>query len=234
MDFEEGWGFVLHLKPFQDNKKLADVLIADKGRVRLVVHNKKQEYLSVLTRYQFCYYGNNELKTCHRYESLESYQRLSGKALYCSLYVNELLMRVLPTELPIEDLMPEYQRVLLSLSFEDTLELSLRQFEFWLLDSLGYACDWFTDAHSGQAVAEGKSYGFSAQEGVFELDPAYADQGIPGEHLLDIFEGYFELPGSLAYAKWLSREAFNTLLGNRPLLSRQLFQQMKQQILKFS
>lgn len=234
MSVAEGWGFVLHLKPFQDNKKLADVLIADKGRVRLVVHNKKHECLSVLTRYQFCYYGNNELKTCHRYESLESYQRLGGKALYCSLYVNELLMRVLPTELPIEDLMSEYQRLLLGLSFDDTLELSLRQFEFWLLDALGYACDWFTDAHSGRMVSEGKFYGFSAQEGVFELDTAYADQGIPGEHLLDIFEGRFELPGSLAYAKWLAREALNPLLGNRPLLSRQLFKQMKQKILESS
>jgi DNA repair protein RecO (recombination protein O) len=219
----DGQGWILHIKPFQDQKRLVDALIEDVGRVKLVLYKKKHEPLSILTRYQFSFYGNKELKTCQQYESLNTYQMLKGKSLFCALYINELLTRLLPIEEALDGLCYEYQKLLISLSKPETLEIVLRQFEFWLLERLGYACDWFTDAHSGACIESTKAYGFKADEGIYELDPMYATEGIPGENLMDIFEGTFELPKSLAYAKWLVREAYNPLLGDRPLMSRQLF-----------
>ncbi len=219
----EARGWVLHIKPFQDHKRLVDVLLSGVGRMKVVLYPNKREPLMLMTPYHFTISGHRELKNAHAYEAVGHPVALQGKGLFCALYVNELLVRLLPLEDDVPDLFEEYERLLGQLNCHHRREIGLRQFEFWLLDMLGVACDWFSDAHSGLPVDKDRSYGFRADEGVFELDPLYQAQGIPGSILIDIFEGRFEDPKSMGYAKWLVREAYAPLLGDRPLNSRQLF-----------
>jgi DNA repair protein RecO (recombination protein O) len=63
---------------------------------------------------------------------------LNGEALFSGLYLNELLIRLLPAEDPHPAVFDHYAATLLALAEGRPLEPLLRSFEWRLLDDLGY------------------------------------------------------------------------------------------------
>ncbi len=73
---------------------------------------------------------------------LKSYQPISGQQQYAALYLNEILLKLLPVEDPMPVLWQHYQQSLLVLKqplSADELRLCLRQFEQHLFQELGFS-----------------------------------------------------------------------------------------------
>ena len=118
-----------------------------------------------------------------------------------------------------------YQSALQALADRTHVEPVLRRFEWQLLDVLGYGFSLTEDASGATVVAEG-IYVWLAEEGLMRLTdvrPGDARPGLSGAGLLAMAESDWTAPYALRTAKSLMRQALAIHLGDRPLISRQLF-----------
>ncbi|MFO6383369.1 DNA repair protein RecO, partial [Pseudomonas aeruginosa] len=81
--------------------------------------------------------GRGELKTVARLESAGIPNLLNGQALFSGLYLNELLIRLLPAEDPQPEIFAHYAATLPLLAEGRPIEPLLRAFEWRLLEQLG-------------------------------------------------------------------------------------------------
>ena len=146
---------------------------------------------------------------------------LNGEALFSGLYLNELLIRLLPAEDPHPGVFDHYAETLLALAEGRALEPLLRSFEWRLLDDLGYGFSLTTDSHDQSIAPDGLSrlHVDAGLERVYLLQPGLFN----GTELLAMAEADWSAPGALSAAKRLMRQALAVHLGGRPLVSRELF-----------
>ncbi|WLP94942.1 DNA repair protein RecO [Psychrobacter sp. M13] len=79
----------------------------------------------------------------------QRYQQITGQQQYAALYLNEILLKLLPVEDPAPALWHHYQHSLLTLKQSlsaDELRLCLRQFEQNLFQELGFALNLTQDS----------------------------------------------------------------------------------------
>lgn len=221
--------FILHRRPYRETSYLVDCFSQEHGLVSFVakgVRRAKSPNKSALQPFQLLdlqLYGRHELKNLKRAEIKHKPIALTAGALFSAMYLNELLTRLLPKELPVEDLFLHYQQTLEWLGHHSELEIGLRQFELKLLDELGYGFDFSCEWQNQQPLEGELYYTFMPEQG-FQLLPQSVSHKhcFRGADLLDIASGNWH-KNSLLAAKKLSRLAINPLLGNKPLKSRELF-----------
>lgn len=221
--------YVLHRRSYRETSYLVDFFTLAQGRVSAVakgVKNSKSDRKSLLqpfgpVRIQLS--GKSELKNLNQIESAGPSHRLTGKALFCAMYLNELINRVMPAGLASDALFSQYQLALVLLSEQHREEdVILRQFEFALLEEMGLLPDWLNDAASDQPVQAGLWYIFVAEQGIVTA-PAHIQRGrFPGQGLIDMAQGNWTTPARKT-AKIITRQALHLLLGDKPLKSRELF-----------
>jgi DNA repair protein RecO (recombination protein O) len=149
-----------------------------------------------------------------------------GEALFSGLYLNELLIRVLPAEDPHPAIFQHYALTVLALAEGRAIEPLLRSFEWRLLDELGYGFALDLDSQ-GQPIAEQGLYRLRAETGLVPV--GQLQSGIfQGGELLAMAAADWAVPGALAAAKRLMRQALAPHLGGRPLVSRELFMTLKE------
>jgi len=221
--------FVLHIRPYRDTSALVNLFSPNYGRFTCVAKGlrgagrSRQPWRAALQAFNLVgvsWQGRGELKSLIDAQHQQSYN-LQGKALFCGLYVNELLERLLHQHDPQSDVFVLYTQCLTQLAVGEELETTLRRFEFGLLDALGYGLNFSVCHRTGLAVMAEQTYCFQPAEGL-----VLADQGcglvFSGEVLLKLARGEFNHQ-TLPAAKRLSRLALQTLLGGKPLRSRALF-----------
>ena len=175
---------MLHRRPYQDNSLLLDLFTQEQGRVAAVAKHAftgkspKAHKLQAFTPLCLSLSGRTSLQNLRQVDVLAPAFKLSGDALYYSLYINELSYRLVPEGIPEPELFRAYQSCIKQLSLEAN-SLHLRQFEWLLLDSLGVAPDLSCCALSGMSIAPDKHYQMTPQ-GPIET----SEQGISGEALL--------------------------------------------------
>jgi DNA repair protein RecO (recombination protein O) len=222
------FAFVLHSRPYKETGALVDLFTPD-GRLRAVLRGARSRNGGLarpFTPLELELRGRGELKSVQRLESAGVPLLLTGQALYSGLYLNELLMRLLPVEDPHPALHQDYALSLAALAAGRPLEPILRAFEWRLLDELGYGFALDRDA-DGQALAPEALYRLVPDAGfqqVFQLQPGLFN----GRELLALSEADWDQPGALAAAKRLMRQALAPHLGDRPLVSRELFMNIKE------
>src|SRR5690606_14294657 len=151
-----------------------------------------------------------------------------GQALFGGLYLNELLIRLLPAEDAHPALFEHYLATLPALAAHRPLEPLLRAFEWRLLGELGYGFALETDI-AGRPVEPRRLYRLLPDAG---LEPVESFQPglFSGAELLAMAEADWQVPGALAAAKRLMRQALAPHLAGRPLVSRELFMNMKEPV----
>lgn len=223
--------FVLHTRPYRDTSLLVEALTRDYGRLTLVARGQRQSRQSArrpvqaFTPLLISWQGKSDLKTLVAAESKATIAILSGTYLYSGLYANELLMRLLPQGDAQLDVFLAYQALLGSLSNGDELEVVLRQFEFRLLEELGYGVDLGADAGSGEQISPEQVYQYLSDVGFLRVanNSRQAAGGFLGKDLLAIAGGDYSSKETRRAAKRLARLALAPHLGNKPLKSRELF-----------
>ncbi|RDV28226.1 DNA repair protein RecO [Alteromonas aestuariivivens] len=220
--------FVLHRRAYRETSYLVDVFTAQQGKVTVVakgVRNSKSERKSLLQPFQpvnVQLTGKSELKNLTHIDADGPQIPLRGTELFCGMYLNELLNRVLPVGLACESLFAFYRQTLDELRDSDDIEVILRRFEFELLQEMGVMAELSFEGESGLPVEPQRYYHFSAEFGVLPSTESRRPDRIPGSALLDLSAGHWN-PASKRAAKSINRAALQPLLGNKPLKSRDLF-----------
>ncbi|WP_313456890.1 DNA repair protein RecO [Pseudomonas sp.] len=215
--------YVLHSRAYKETSALVDFL-TPQGRVRAVLRRARGKGGSLVRPFvplEVELHGKGELKNVRRLDTVGIAAWLIGDALFSGLYLNELLMRLLPGEAPQPELFEHYALTLQALAAGRPLEPLLRAFEWRLLQDLGYTFSLTLDVNDEPIAADGL-YRLQVDAGlerVHLLQPGLFN----GTELLALAEANWEAPGTLLAAKRLMRQALAVHLGPRPLVSRELF-----------
>ncbi|SRR3990167_1729 len=220
--------YVLHSRAYRESSALVDFL-TPQGRLRAVMRGARGKAGSLARPFvplEVEFRGRGELKNVSRLEAAGIPNLLHGEALFSGLYLNELLIRLLPEQDPHPATFDHYAMTVLALAQGRALEPLLRSFEWRLLDELGYGFALDMD-RLGQPIAAAGLYRLQADAGleaVGQLQPGV----FHGSELLAMAEADWSVPGALAAAKRLMRQALAPHLGGRPLVSRELFMTLKE------
>jgi len=232
----EGWqrAFVLHSRPYSETSLLLDLFSESHGRVRVLAKGARarrsqlkgtlQPFTPLLVRWT----GRGEVKTLTKAEAVSLALPLSGITLYCGLYVNELVSRVLEQEFPFSELFFDYLNCLQTLAAANSSpEPALRRFELALLGHLGYGVDFLHCAGSGEPVADNMTYSYREEKG-FIASLVAGQRSFTGRQLRALWERDFPDADTLRAAKRFTRIALKPYLGGKPLKSTELFRQFVQ------
>ena len=228
---EQLTGFLLHRRSYRETSYLSDLFTLELGKVSAVargVRGNKGDKKSLLQSFQpllLSISGKHELRNLNQLESAGSMLKLVGHQLFSAMYLNELLNRLLPKEVPHPELFVAYQQSLNWLANNGDIEPCLRQFELLLLDDMGYGIDLTQEYENGHTVEADVEYCLVLENGIRRIDNnAKGSNRFSGEALLQVSHNVWT-PQSLQCAKRITRMALSPLLGHKPLKSRELFQQ---------
>lgn len=224
--------FVLHRRPYRETSYLIDFFTREQGKVNAVakgVRNSKGDKKSLLQPFQQIrvqFSGKSELKNLTQTEAFQPALALTAQALFCGMYVNEVVNRVMPVGLASESLYEAYTQALVNLLSGADRELALRQFELALLEDMGQLSSFSEVGDTGAPVVQNAAYGWLPEVGIAEAARCPGMPAIPGYALLALAQGDWT-PAAKKAAKLINREALKPLLGSKPLKSRELFIRMQ-------
>lgn len=226
--------FILHQRPFRETSLLLDVFSEQYGRVSLIakgVRSKKRSQSGSLQLYQpllISWVGRGELQTLTSFDIDEPRYILQANSALCGLYVNELMVKLLPLNIPEPELFIAYQAVLSGLQQGDSTQVELRLFEKRLLSCLGYGLVLDRDIETNQLIDMEKKYIYRPDSGLYHWYDGAKEPAISGRSLQHLIaERDFDLQ-SLLEIKQLMRTVIHFYLGGKPLQSRQLFADLQQ------
>jgi DNA repair protein RecO (recombination protein O) len=222
--------FLLHSRTYKENSALQIFFSESAGRIDLVSRSVRRSRKQMTTNpvlfaaYDVSWSGNHELKLLKYCEAVSPGFSLSGRSLFCGLYLNELLYRLLPGGVPEPSLFVAYQKALILLAQGVDEEVPLRRFELSLLASLGYGICLVRDVR-GAAIEPVLRYHYVPEHGlenipIERVTPLPA--GLGADFMAIAAEDYACLK-TRQLAKVLMRKALAVHLGSRPLNSRALF-----------
>lgn len=228
--------FVLQRQPVGEHQFLLDIFSAEAGRLSVVTPKRSSKKDTFIPDYfQQCQADWRAGEDWPQIKVLQLRQSflLRNNSLYCGLYLNELLTRLLPRNEPAHDLFHLYASVINALEENNdsdnagALEPWLRLFEYQLLQQLGLGFSWQQDSLSRPITAD-QRYQFNPQEGFYLHGKGF----FRGSDILAFaswLKNFAEVPVDVSVwqtAKQVLRLALENVL-ERPLISRQLFNPSK-------
>jgi DNA repair protein RecO (recombination protein O) len=221
--------FVLHSYPYRETSLILDVFTRDHGRLALVAKGAKRPHSAlrgVLQTFQplsIAWTGKSEMRTLTGAEWVGGMLPLSGDALLCGFYVNELLVKFCAREDPHPQLFHHYVVTLTRLAYDEPPVQVLRSFERVLLRETGYAMALDRTVARKVVTAEGR-YVFDPERGVREASADLPSHWpvVSGQTLLDMEKDDYHRAQTVAQSKTLMRFLLNTYLGGTPLATRQI------------
>lgn len=160
-------GLVLHRRPFRESSLLIEMFTRDSGRVGLVARGARAaksplrglaEPFHLLS---VSWTRRGELGTLTGLEpaaDARDIPTLTGRAVWCGLYANELILKLVPRDDPEPGLFGHYCALLGHLARPPEQARALRRFELALLAALGVAPDLGREAGSDVPVRENALY----------------------------------------------------------------------------
>jgi DNA repair protein RecO (recombination protein O) len=218
-------GYVLHARPWRETSLLLECLTAEHGRIGLIARGVRGAHtptaradLQPLRRLRLSYSRQGELGRLHAAE-LVALHALGGEALLAALYVNELLVRLLPREDAHARLFAQYATLLAQLEGVRASAWLLRRFERDLLDALGYAPLLDREAETGAPVQAGLRYVYAPERGPLRWQAQSDGAALRGSALLALARDQMPDAQDLRDLRRLLRALISAHLGGRDLAS---------------
>ncbi len=235
---------VLHHYNYRDSSLIVNFFLSDSGLVSAIAKGVKAKKsrqnqatliqpfqtlkVSLIGKGELLILKNIELET----KSLSASWSLSGKSLYCAYYLNELLLKLLPSNMDCQSIFSLYTHILTVLAettdqTSEHYEVPLRLFELKLLEYLGYGLNLSHDINSNLPIESNKQYTYIIDAGPTEI-PQEGESSfvLSGKTLLDLNDGQLSDKKTLQESKQLLKWALTQHLGNKPLKSREMFKQL--------
>lgn len=221
--------FLLHQRSYGETSIIADVFTQKSGKISFIAKGAKKPkskffgYLVPFQKLKITYSGRSELKTLTSIDrDLASNSNTFSKVSYSLLYINELLMKLLPKDAKHEELFVLYDEFLKKIKKNNNLEISLRHFELDLLDMLGYGFDYDLEIDSNEPIEAELSYVFVSERGFRKSNSS----SFKGKDILSIKKRKLEdVP--LKYLKEITTKAIGICLEGKDLTSRKIFKSIK-------
>ncbi len=234
--------FVLHSRPYRETSALVTFFSPQYGKFNGVVRGvrggkKATQKMAVLQPFQRLSLQWRErantpsdLVSIYHIERASLYFPLTGEASICGLYLNELLYRLLFSHISAEPLFEQYQHTLYQLLVANTRNEQawvLRLFEFHLLNELGQGVVCREDI-AQQPIDAQANYYFYPETGAIKAEQDGLKTGvfITGQSLIALAEQRY-CEKSLPQLKQLLRAVLAPYLGEKPIMTRQLFGRFK-------
>ena len=221
--------FLLHQRSYGETSIIADLFTQKSGKISFIAKGAKKPkskffgYLVPFQKLKITYSGKSELKTLTSIDrDIASNSNTFSKVSYSLLYINELLMKLLPKDAKHEELFALYDEFLKKINKNNNLEISLRHFELDLLDMLGYGFDYDSEIDSNEPIEAELSYVFVSERGFRKSNSS----SFKGKDILSIKKRKLEdVP--LKYVKEITTKAISICLEGKDLTSRKIFKSIK-------
>ena len=216
--------FLIHRRMYQGSSLLLDFFTKDFGRLRLVARGarKSKTSLQMFQCLSISFKGKGELKNLSQWEIADKPRRILGDDLILAMYVNELILRLLPENDEYSETFHAYWNFLSNLKSlnSNEKEYALRDFENQMLEDLGYGIDFSSDIND-EPINEDLNYEFIEHQGFSTSDNGL----IPGKILVNLLrrENIVTDTNELSILKKMNRKRLKSLLGDKPLKSKELF-----------
>jgi DNA repair protein RecO (recombination protein O) len=225
-------GFVLHRRDYGNSSLLLELFTRASGRFPVVAKGAKRSRrgdAALLQPFRPLWIGvggRGEVKSLARVEAAAAPTPVSGRALYCGFYLNELILRMLDRADPHEVLYDHYRDALSDLGGGREEAQVLRRFELQLLEQTGYAMVLDREVDGNGPLRSQARYRYEPESGPVECRPGDPGFSVSGATLLALATGA-ALEGACAReAKELLRRVLAGYLGPQPLKSRELFRKI--------
>lgn len=221
--------FVLHRRQYSESSLLIEALTPEQGRVGLIARGARGSrsalpaLLQPFQELRLDFSGSGELQRLTRAEAAAPALALREEHALAGLYLNELIVRLLARGDANPPLYARYRAALVDLAGAPVLAWVLRCFERDLLDALGYATDFASDAQGTPLDPAGR-YRFEPESGfvgVGEDVPGYS-----GRALLAMAGDEMPQPVELRELRRLFRELIGGHLRGEPLRSWSLMREL--------
>jgi len=250
---EDEPAFVLHAYAYRETSLIVEAFTRAFGRVALVAKGAKRprsEMRGLLQAFQpliLSWTGGGELKTLTKAEWRGGLPLVTGAALLCGFYLNELLLKLLAKEDAHPALFDDYAAALAALADQPdaaTQGAVLRRFELRLLAELGYALTLTHDVDTGAPIDAARMYHYvpdrgarlapvdvtraTGPRGLVAREPGSSALLVRGATLLALAGNTFGDAESAAEAKRLMREVLDHHLDQRRIVSRRVVRDLMQ------
>lgn len=214
--------FVLHRRQYSESSLVLEAWTPDHGRIGLIARGargSKSALPALLQPFQelrLDFGGSGDLQRLVRAEPAGPALLLRADHALGGLYCNELLVRLLPRGDAHPQLFQRYAATMQELVDTPSLAWTLRRFERDLLQAMGYAADFASDA-AGDALDPDGRYRFEPDHGFVRVaEPA---PGYSGAALLGMDRDDLPAPEQLRELRRLLRELIGQQLRGEPLQS---------------
>lgn len=247
--------YVLLNRPYSETSWIVEIFSRDYGRLALMAKGArriKSKLKGSLLPFQpvlLSWVGKGEVPTLTSAEIDQSkYQllkhELTGDALVCGFYCNELIVNLLHRHDPHAKLFDEYNSVIMALNQSDlaseessqqeaSLAGLLRAFERVVMRETGYEINFTLEADGKTPIDQAASYRFLANQGFVRVvnQTSFDNQVVSGKVVLSISdlglnESSLENKLSsteISRGKYLMRDILRQTLGQKKIVSRELF-----------
>lgn len=221
--------FLLHQRPYGETSIISEVFTKKNGKMSLIAKGAKKPkskffgYLVPFYKLNITYSGRSELKTLTSIDrNLMDYNNTLSKKSYSLLYINELLIKLLPKDAAQKDLFDLYDNFLNEILSANDLELTLRNFELDLLDMLGYGIDFENEIDNNSSIQKDEKYLFISEKGFKKSEKG----NLTGEDIINIKNrNLIEVSKNLL--KEITTRAIGFCLDGKELSSRQIFKSLR-------
>jgi DNA repair protein RecO (recombination protein O) len=229
-------GYVLHSYAFKETSLVVEVFTRDCGRIGLVAKGARRPrslLRGALMAFQpllLSWSGKSELRVLRTAEWAGGQPQLSGLALICGFYLNELVLKLTQRDDPHAATYASYEEALAALRAAHNPAAVLRRFERRMLADLGYGLTLTRDAE-GMDIDATASYTYVPERGIvaFGTAPGSSDGDlqIAGKTLLDMDRDDYSDLATVQQSRALMRRVINHYLSGQALHTRQLLRDMQ-------
>lgn len=224
VDEQQGW--VLHARPYRETSLLLEGWSRDHGRVGLVARGVRKErprqpraLLQPLVPLMLSWSGQGELALLTGLDARGQPPAFAGEALVCAMYVNELLIRLLPRHDALPDLFDAYEDTLQRLVVSPARAWTLRRFERDLLAEIGYGLILDSEADGGAEIEADAEYIYIPEHGAVPYARQPNALRLRGSALLALAGDRMPDAADLACLRRLMRALITHQLGGATLRS---------------
>lgn len=219
--------YVLHSRSFRETSLIVEAFTREHGRIAVVARGAKSarsRWRNVLQPFRpllMSWNQKSDLGTLTAADQVASPPPLQGQSLYCGMYLNELLMRLLHRGDPHVEVFERYRQVLSELALEVQPQPVLRIFEKHLLEAIGYAMLLDREYSSNNEIKPQNWYDYKPDRGPVCCSGPGKGR-VSGSALLALHTEELS-PENLPELRMLMRSVIGYHLGGKPLASLSLF-----------
>ena len=230
--------YILINRPYSETSWIVEVFSREYGRMALMAKGArriKSKLKSVLMPFQptlLSWSGKGEVPTLTAAEidlsDINVYiQEMTGDALVCGFYCNELLTRLLHRHDPHQALYDRYHQTIIALSDpvnDQRLSSVLRSFERTIIKETGYEVNFTHESDGKTPLQDSGYYQFHAGQGFIRV-PHPHNNTVSGSTIRAMAAGMDESTPleQQAQGKRIMRDILRHSLGHKEIVSRALF-----------